>query len=240
MAKRRKGRRGAIARIIILWLLIFGCIAAIIKTADNRLRSVVIQLAQTKAKVYSTLAINSCVTEVLAKDDTDYTNLVYIQTNENGLSDVRANITAINTLKAQLTTEIQNRISEYSDGKLYIAIGTLVGSDVFTGRGPKIEVKLVPVGYVTTTISNEFTTAGINQTLHRILMTVTGTVTVVMGGYSATSEVTADFCIAETIIVGAVPQAYTHVTGSGTTDSNINDFMANPDGSNGIGGSGVQ
>lgn len=239
MARRRKGKRGAVARAIILWLLILGCIAAIIKTADNRLRNVVIQLSQTKAKEYSTLAINSCVTDVLSADDIDYNNLIFIQTDTNGLSVVRANITAINTLKARLTTAIQKRLSEYDDGKLYIALGTLVGSDVFTGRGPKIEVKLVPVGYVTTAISNEFISAGINQTLHRILMTVTGTVTIVMGGYTATSEVAADFCIAETIIVGAVPEAYTHVTGSGTTDSNINDFMANPDGSSGIGGTGT-
>lgn len=240
MAKRRRRRRGAAARTIILWLLILGCITAIIKTADNRLRKVVVQLAQTKAKEYSTLAINSCVTEVLIEDDTDYTDLIYIQTNENGLSVVRTNMTMLNTLKAGLTTAIQKRLSEYDDGKLYIALGTLIGSNVFTGRGPKIEVRLVPVGYVTTAITNEFTSAGINQTLHRIMMSVTGTVTIVMAGYSATSEVTADFCIAETVIVGAVPQGFTEVKGSGTVDSNINDFMANPDGSNGIGGIGFK
>ena len=99
---------------------------------------------------------------------------------------------------------------------------------------------MVPIGYVTTTISNEFTSAGINQTLLRIMMSVTGTVTVVMAGYSATSEVTTDFCIVETIIVGAVPQGFTEVTGSGSLSSNINDFMANPDGSNGIGGIGFK
>ena len=241
MAKRHKRRRrGTTVRTIILWLLILGCLGAIIKTGDNRLRAIVSQLAQTRAKEYSTLAINTCVTDVLTEDGTDYSNLIYIQTNENGLSVVRTNMTAINTLKAGLTTSIQKRLSEYDDGKLYIALGTLVGSDVFTGRGPKIEVQLVPVGYVTTAITNEFTSAGINQTLHRIMMSVTGTVTVVMAGYSATSQVTAEFCIAETIIVGAVPQAYTHVTGSGTTDSNINDFMANPDGSSGVGGTGFQ
>ena len=238
MAKRRKRRGGSTARIIILWLLILGCIAAIIKTADSRLRSVVSQLAQTRAKQYSTLAINTCVTDVLAEGKVDYSNLIYLQTDANGLSVVRTDMSAINTLKARLTTDIQDRISKYSDGKLYIALGTLAGSDIFTGRGPKIEVKMVPVGYVTTTINSEFTSAGINQTLLRMMMSVTGTVTVVMGGYSATSDVTTDFCIAETIIVGAVPDAYTHVTGSGDTDSNINDFMANPDGSSGIGGTG--
>ncbi len=240
MNRKRRRRRGAAARTIILWLLIIGCIAAIIKTADNRLRKVVVQLAQTKAKQYSTLAINSCVTDVLAEEDVDYKNLIYIQTDANGLSVVRTDMSAINTLKARLTTDIQNRISEYSDGKLYIALGTLAGSDIFTGRGPKIEVKMVPIGYVTTTISNEFTSAGINQTLLRIMMSVTGTVTVVMAGYSATSEVTTDFCIVETIIVGAVPQGFTEVTGSGSLSSNINDFMANPDGSNGIGGIGFK
>ncbi len=234
MARRRRGKRGAVAKTIILWLLILGCIGAIIKAADNRLRHVVVQLAQTKAKEYSTLAINSCVTDVLSADDIDYTNLIFIQTDTNGLSVVRANITAINTLKARLTTAIQKQLSEYDDSKLYIAIGTLVGSDVFTGRGPKIEVRLVPVGYVTTAISNEFTTAGINQTLHRMLMTVTGTVTIVMGGYAATSEVTADFCIAETIIVGAVPEAYTEVNEAQDKISSIYDFQANPGGERGV------
>jgi sporulation protein YunB len=139
-------------------------------------------------------------------------------------------MTAINTLKAGLTTAIQKRLSEYDDGKLYIALGTLIGSDIFTGRGPKIEVRMVPVGYVTAAITNEFASAGINQTLHRIMMSVTGTVTVVMAGYSATSEVTADFCIAETIIVGAVPQAYTQINGTNDELGRLYDFQATPGG----------
>ena len=58
---------------------------------------------------------------------------------------------------------------------------------------------------------SEFRSAGINQTLHRIKLCLTATVRVILPGHSQSLIVSAEAPIAENIIVGDVPQAYTNV-----------------------------
>lgn len=202
---------------VFLTLGVFLAAALLITTGiDARLRAVVSEIAETGAKEYSIMAINACIEQTLTDTNADYNGLVYADRDaETGVAVLRTNVTALNTLKARLTVGIQEKMAEYEVRTVKVAIGTLTGSDLLADRGPRISIKIIPLGYVTTTLYNEFLEAGINQTLHRIMLKVKATVTVVLPGYTAYNEVETEFCLAETLIVGAVPGTYAEFGGQG-------------------------
>lgn len=78
-------------------------------------------------------------------------------------------------------------------------------------------LRLRPVGLVKTKIINQFDEAGINQTRHRIQLQVTVDMLSLLPGYRISSQAQSNIILAETIIVGLVPDAYTEVYG-GTDD----------------------
>ena len=81
------------------------------------------------------------------------------------------------------------------------------------GRGSKLTFKIEPVGYVDTRLVSKFSSAGVNQTLHQIVLEVEGNVSAVIPGFNTSIKVKPTYIIAETIIVGNIPESYTYITG---------------------------
>ena len=55
---------------------------------------------------------------------------------------------------------------------------------------------------------NDFTSAGVNQTLHRILLDVSVTARLLLPGGVVETQVSTPVCVAETVIIGQPPQTY--------------------------------
>lgn len=232
MRRHRGGRRrpwqlALFSAAVILAVTVFAC------RLDARLRTVVADIAQNAARDYCINAVNDCVTAALAECGEDFGRLVSLGVGENGVNVLVSDTAAINNLKATLTARIQQSLSRYEPQTVGVAIGTIIGSDLLTDRGPSLPVKVIFLGYVTTELKNEFSEAGINQTVYRIMLSVNTAVSTVLSGYTASADVNTQFCISETVIVGAVPGAYTEVNEAQDKISSIYDFMAG-DGTNGI------
>ena len=110
-----------------------------------------------------------------------------------------------------------------------IPVGTIIGGDLIFGRGPGIDVKVMPIGTVATEIQNEITSAGINQTRHQIILVVNVQMSVITGIRRLPTNVSTTICIAETVIVGKVPESYTNIDAH-TTQNKTGDgiITANP------------
>ena len=80
-----------------------------------------------------------------------------------------------------------------------------------SGFGPRLEVQILPVGAVHTSFDTEFETAGINQTRHKIFLNLRATVSLIVPTGSQLVEVTSTVPIAESIIVGEVPESFVDV-----------------------------
>ncbi|MEG0115113.1 MAG: sporulation protein YunB, partial [Hydrogenoanaerobacterium sp.] len=94
-----------------------------------------------------------------------------------------------------------------------------------SGRGPMITFHVLHVGTVKSDIQNSFDSAGINQTRHRLILKTAISITALVPGYSSETKVSTNLCLAETIIVGVVPGAFTTVTGDERNNiSKINDY----------------
>lgn len=72
-------------------------------------------------------------------------------------------------------------------------------------------VKVVPVGSVSSEFVTEFRTAGINQTRHKVYIRIRANMRIVIPTGAREVEVVAQVPVAETVIVGQVPQSYVNV-----------------------------
>jgi sporulation protein YunB len=99
-------------------------------------------------------------------------------------------------------------MSELNTQRLSIPVGTLFGGELLTGRGPKLPLKLMISNSVLSEFKNSFDEAGINQTRHEIMLELTADIYVVLPGYKTSAQVKTNISVAETIIVGKVPDTY--------------------------------
>lgn len=159
--------------------------------------------------------INRTVLAELDREDIDYSKLVTLSTNSDGeVISVESNIVGINRLRASVAERIEREIDRMSAISIDIPVGTLTGIQVLHGRGFDIEMNVQPLGCANTYIISEFTEAGINQTRHRIVIEIETEVDAIIPGFCSKVPVSTSIVAAETIIVGRVPDAYTHVVSS--------------------------
>ena len=144
--------------------------------------------------------------------DYDYNTLVRLSYDEAGnIISIESNMVNINRLKARVTSLINEQISTIGHSDLEIPLGTISGVNMLYGRGMAIPVRLSPKGYAAVNLVSRFTSAGINQTIHQIIMNVAVDISAVIPGYTTSVNVETEYIIAETIIVGFVPESYTHI-----------------------------
>lgn len=161
-------------------------------------------------------AFNDAVSAVLAEDQVSYSSLVTLQKDDSSqISAIQTDTVAMNQLKTQISDKIMENLSnsEYSEFK--VPVGTFTGSDLLMGRGPKLSFRLQFAEGVITSYENVFESAGINQTLHRIMLKVKTTVCLVSSWHSTSVEIESSYLIAETILVGSVPSVYADIGQSG-------------------------
>ncbi|MGI5966529.1 MULTISPECIES: sporulation protein YunB [Anaerotruncus] len=200
----------------------------VIVVIDGRVRPIITTISSYQAKLEATKSINDAVIEVISEEDVVYNSIISITQGKNGeVSSISTDMISMNRLKAEITNKVSDFLSDNSTRPVGIPIGTLMGGQILSGRGPEVEFRVIPAGYVHTEIYNQFQSAGINQTLHQIMLKVDATVSAVMPIYTVTTEVTTNICIAETIIVGQVPEAYSEINGDHSDPINMyNDYKA--------------
>lgn len=172
--------------------------------------------------------INDAILSELKQSNVDYSSLVTLTMNGSGeVTSVQSNILNINKLKTNVAERIEREIERLSAVDIQIPIGTLLGLQLLHGKGFNVGMSVTPLGYATTTIISEFTEAGINQTLHRIIIEINADVDAIIPGFETRVPVKTSIVAAETVIVGRVPDAYTHViTQSGELAGTLNDYGA--------------
>ena len=192
---------------------------------DAHIRPVIQSMAAYQAKVYATRILNEAVEAQLAGESPSYRELVSLSTGDDGkINAVQTDVVRLNLLKAALTNAATDRLEELEQQTVLVPLGTLLGWQVLSGRGPLVEFRLVPAGYVRSSLSHRFDAAGINQTRHQIMLRLDASIIAVLPGYTTSTEVSTDFLLAETVIVGTSPDSFTQVlTGD---DQSIDQLIA--------------
>ena len=146
------------------------------------------------------------------ESDIDYDDMVNIKYDENGIvKAIETNSAQINLLKSYLVKDVNEYIMDYEVTEVGIPIGTFTGSDYLSGMGPEIDVSVQFSGVAVTDVFSEFESAGINQTCHRIVVKTEVDICVITLGKRLGGRVENECCIAETVIVGTVPETYADI-----------------------------
>ncbi len=194
------------------WLCLAACLAVVwfsLVWADARLRPQLHALAAMQALAGEEHALNDAVLSTL--ENGRYASLVQIDQTENGrIASVRTDAVGINLLKGRVC-EAASAILASRSQIIRIPVGSLTGLDILAGFGPSIRVPVRTSGFANADVESVFEDAGVNQTVHRLLLRVHASVCLSMAKTQQTKTLSYEICIAETVIVGEVPTLYANL-----------------------------
>ena len=224
---RRRLDRRALLRVLALLLAV--SLLALTLTATARMRPLLESLATTRVSNTVNRIIFEAVNEAIQNGDISYERLISLEKDSEGkITAVHSNMAAFNRLQSQILDIILAKIDQVSARELSIPIGTLTGSALLAGRGPRIRVRMESVGSSTARFNNKFESAGINQTKHQIILEVEVSVAILLPGFTTATKVSTAVTVAETVIVGAVPDTYTYFsTTPDTYEEDLKDYILN-------------
>lgn len=180
----------------------------------SRLWPVVKNLAETQVKNTTSDLINDAILEQIVNGNIQYDRIVFFEKDLNGrITALKTNMAEVNRLKTDILNLINDEILAQDMSHLGVAIGSLVFPEFLSGKGPEIPVKILSIRNSDATFQSYFSEAGINQTLQQLTMDVLVDVTILVLGQTDTFTVSSQVVVAETIIVGDVPDTYLQTGG---------------------------
>ncbi|MBO5051004.1 MAG: sporulation protein YunB [Clostridia bacterium] len=171
-------------------------------------------------------------TSSLDEEDVEYENLITIRYRTDGsVASISCRMQGLNRARNALLLAVIEGLSGEDGVEVSLPIGNLLGGEAFSGRGPRIPIRILLAQGAHAHMESDFRTEGINQTLHRVLFSVTVNLTIMTPSRPIQTKVTQTYCVAETLIVGDVPDAFTQInrlTGDITEEEldDINDYGA--------------
>ena len=223
---RDQSARKALGRLALLLLLLALFVAAAF--GIQRMQGLLQELAVARVSNSVSRIVSEAVGDAIADGSFQYDRMIAFETDREGrITAVKSNMTEFNRLQTVVLDEVLARISEVSTRELAIPIGSLTGSALLSGRGPRITVRMQSVGSSTARFNNRFESAGINQTKHQIYLVVDVYVSILLPGFSTTTKLSNTYSVAETVIVGSVPDNYTYFSNGADMEQNAEDYIMN-------------
>jgi len=195
--------------IILLGLAMLALVLFRVKFNDA-MRS----LAETQVTNTTSDLINDAIDKQIDTGNIQYDRMVYFEKDLDGkITALKTNMSEVNRLKTAILNLINDEILALSTDDLGIPIGSLVLPELLSGKGPAIPIQILSIRNSDASFSSDFSEAGINQTLQQINMHVSVDVTVLVLGKANSFTVSSQVIVAETIIVGEVPDTYFNAGG---------------------------
>lgn len=200
-------RKFVVALIAFVLLIVFMFVFF-----NNYVNPIIITISEAKVKSMTTKAVNGAVQTVINNTDV-YDELIDILVDDDGnITMFQVKSIQINKLSKDISKTAQQNMEIASTEGIGIPLGTLSGLSVLVGVGPEINFYISPIGSIQSSFSSEFTSAGINQTNHRIYLTLESSVSIVLPTSTRTVSTHSHILICESIIIGKVPETYLNST----------------------------
>lgn len=223
LQKQKNEKRRRFAKIVVFALfLLLSCVLIY----NLQILPVLFPLAKAKCTTELTDAVNRIVRARMQSDSDGYADFVRLHFGEDGsVASVETNTPRLAKLSGDVVGDMTDALT-HERMTVRIPLGSLSGSALLSGKGPDVRVKLAVSQKITCAVRGDFTESGINQTLHRVFLRVTVEVCALLPGAVQTFSVPTDVCVAETVIIGKVPEAYTRIDrfASDVTETEIDDI----------------
>ena len=203
-----------IRRIIFLTALLFLLIFGGFLWFRKEYQPVITVLAQTQVKNATSDLINDAIDRQIADGTIHYDRMVYFEKDLEGkITALKTNMSEVNRLKTNLLNLINDEILAMDSDHLGIPLGSLIFPELFGGKGPTVPVQILTIRNSEADFFSEFSQAGINQTLQKLNMQVSVDVAVLVLGKVDDFTISSQVVIAETVIVGQVPDMFLQTGG---------------------------
>lgn len=194
-------------------LIVLGCVLFLMLVIFLYFHFIVgpLVVAVSKAQVDSvaTTAISDAIYKVTKEKEYDYEDFIKVSySSENKISSISTNSINLNNFARELSTESQILLDKVGEGGIDVPLGTFSGINALSALGPKVNLKLMPIGSVITSFESSFTSSGINQTKHSLYIVANITISVIMPLVTEKIDFITQVLICENIIVGDVPEFY--------------------------------
>ena len=166
-------------------------------------------LAETQLKNTTSDLINDAIDAQIDNNNIQYDRIVYFEKDLEGkITALKTNMSEVNRLKTSILNIINDEILAMDTTDLGIPLGSLILPEFLSGRGAQIPVRIISISNSDASFESHFSEAGINQTLQKITMTVSVDVSILVLGRTESFTVNSEVVVAETIIVGQVPDTF--------------------------------
>ena len=181
----------------------------------SRYQDVIRELAETQVKNTTSDLANDAIAKQIADGVIQYDRIVYFEKDLDGrITALKTNMSEINRLKTDILNIINDEILALDTSDIGIPLGSLFFPELLSGKGPVIPVHILSIRNSDASFASNFSQAGINQTLHQLTMLVSVDVAVLVLGKTGSFTITSEVVVAETVIVGDVPNTYLQTGGN--------------------------
>jgi len=188
---------------------------SVIHLLEAKLRPTVLDIAAAQVQNTMTAVIETAVSQDLSARQVSYGDMVEIHRDSSGaITSLTTDMAQMNLLRVELTAAILQALEGVDVSTIQIPLGSLLDFEPLWARGPSLKARAMTVGTVTAEFESELTSAGVNQTLHRVCLEVSVPLTVLLPGGEVQLPVRTSLVVAETVIVGKVPDTYLSLDGS--------------------------
>ena len=195
----------AISSIILLFAVVVVYIRFVVTP-------VVKTVAEEKVRALTVSTVNAAVTSVLEAEPS-FVDMVEYGHDANGdLNSIKINATRVNAVMQRSVQKTQNGLSDMISSGVNIPVGSVSGITFLSGKGPNLNVAVIPVGSVDARLRSEFSEIGINQTVHKIYLSLDSTIKIIIPGAGNTIKSSSEVLLVESVIIGKVPDTYLNAT----------------------------
>lgn len=201
----------------LIWILVvcFTVLFVLLLGFRSRYQNVIRDLARTQVMNSTSDLTNDAIAKQMADGIIQYDRIVYFEKDLNGrITALKTNISEVNRLKTDILNIINDEILALDTSDIGIPLGSLIFPELLSGKGPAIPVYILSIRNSDAVFASNFSQAGINQTLHQLTMQVSVDVSVLVLAKTETFTVTSEVVVAETVIVGEVPETYLQTGGN--------------------------
>ena len=191
--------------VVVCLLLVLG----IIIWFRLKYHDAICSLAQTQVRNATSDLINDSIDAQIENGNIHYDRIVYFEKDLDGkITALKTNMAEVNRLKTDILNLVNDDILAMDTSDLSIPLGSLILPELFSGRGPGFPIEIISIRNSDGSFQSYFSEAGINQTLHQLTMEVVVDVSVLVMGRAEEFTVSSHVVVAETVIVGQVPETF--------------------------------
>ena len=196
----------AVRRLFLVMTIVFLLVGGFFTYIEFKVDPFMLDFTVLKGRSMMSEFFSTAVNEKLEEMQLSYDDLITTNCSQSGeIQSVNTDVVTVNKLKSAITSELTRQLDEYYEYEVDFPLGNTTGSEFLSGVGPIIKFNSNVTGSVTSDFRSEFETGGVNQTVHRLYIDITGDLIVIVGGEQEPLQLTTSVLIGETVIVGEVP-----------------------------------